>query len=122
MAISMQEIVDEAAERNILVGVENHGRHLGGTEQTARLVRMVDRENFGVNIDPTNFRVVFGEDHIEATRRLAKYVLHVHAKDILISETEKPESEGWHQSQTAATPETPSEEREMRIGRSYSAF
>jgi sugar phosphate isomerase/epimerase len=94
----MQEIADEAASRDLIVGVENHGRLFGRTEQVALLVQLVDRTNFGVNIDPTNFRVVFGEDHIEATRRLAKYVVHVHVKDILISETEKPESEGWRQS------------------------
>jgi sugar phosphate isomerase/epimerase len=98
MAVSMQEIADEAAKLGIAVGVENHRRHLGRTEQTVRLVTLVDRENFGVNIDPKNFRVVFGEDHVEATRRFAKYVVHVHAKDILISESEQPESDGWHQS------------------------
>ena len=100
MAISMQEIADEAAKEGITVGVENHGRHLGRVAQTARLVSLVDRQNFGVNLDPTNFRVVFGEDHIEATRRLAKYVVHVHVKDIRISETEQPEDEGWHPSLT----------------------
>lgn len=95
MAISMQEIADEAAKEGIVVGVENHGRHLGRVEQTAHLVSLVDRENFGVNLDPTNFKVVFGQDHIEATRRLAKDVVHCHVKDIQISTTEQPESEGW---------------------------
>lgn len=98
MAISMQEIADEAAKVGITVGVENHGRHLGRVAQTARLVRLVDRDNFGVNLDPTNFRVVFGEDHVDATRRLAPHVVHVHLKDIRISETEQPESEGWRPS------------------------
>ena len=98
MAISMQEIADEADKEGIIVGVENHGRHMGRVAQISRLVNLVDRENFGVNLDPTNFRVVFGEDHVKATRRLAKYVVHVHVKDICISETEQPESEGWHPS------------------------
>jgi sugar phosphate isomerase/epimerase len=98
MALSMQAIADEAHKEGLVVGVENHGRHLGRVAQTAHLVNLVDRENFGVNLDPTNFRVVFGEDHIEATRQLAEHVVHFHIKDIQISPTEMPESDGWRQS------------------------
>ncbi|MDA0746495.1 MAG: sugar phosphate isomerase/epimerase, partial [bacterium] len=83
IAHSMAEIADAAATMDIRVGVENHGRLLGRTSQTAHLVELVNRKNFGVNIDFTNFKVVFGEDHIEATRKLAKHVVHAHAKDFL---------------------------------------
>ena len=96
MAISMQQIADDAAAMDITVGVENHGRHLGRIAQTERLVDLVDRTNFGVNIDPTNFRAVFGEDHIEGVRRLAKDVVHAHLKDHYIS-NEPREGEGWRQ-------------------------
>ncbi len=95
MATSMQMIADNAAAMNISVGVENHRRHLGRIEQTERLVRLVDRANFGVNIDPTNFRAVFGQDHIEGVRRIAKDVVHVHLKDHHISA--EPQDDSWRQ-------------------------
>ncbi len=95
MAASMQQIADDAAAMDISVGVENHGRHLGRIEQTERLVRLVDRNNFGVNIDPTNFRAVFGQDHIEGVRRLAGDVVHAHLKDLHISD--EPQDDSWRQ-------------------------
>jgi sugar phosphate isomerase/epimerase len=92
----MSEITDAAAEKGIKVGVENHGSMLGRTSQTARIVELVNRPNFGVNIDFTNFRSVYGEDHVESARQLAKYVTHVHAKDFYISR-EPQEDAGWRQ-------------------------
>ncbi|MGD9496952.1 MAG: sugar phosphate isomerase/epimerase family protein [Armatimonadota bacterium] len=93
----MQEIADVAADRGITVGVENHGLLLGRSAQVRRMVELVERPNFGVNIDFTNFRHVFGEDHIEATRLLAPFVVHCHAKDFCIRTQEPPyaEAEGW---------------------------
>ncbi len=71
VAQSMQTVADIATEKGLKVGVENHGLLLGRTSQTARIVERVDRPNFGVNLDFTNFRTVFGEDHVEAARLLA---------------------------------------------------
>ena len=96
VAKGMQEITDAAAEKGMAVGMENHGRLLGRTAQVARFLERVDRPNFGVNLDPTNFRSVFGEDHIEATRRFADRVVHVHIKDFHISQ-EPREGEEWRQ-------------------------
>ena len=95
IARGMAEISDAAAKKGITVGVENHGSMLGRTAQTAKIVELVNRPNFGVNLDFTNFRAVFGEDHVEATRILADKVVHVHAKDFRISA--KDEGEGWRQ-------------------------
>lgn len=96
IAKGMAEIADAAAEKGIKVGVENHGRLLGRTAQTAKIVELVDRSNFGVNLDFTNFRTVYGEDHVESTRKLARHVVHVHAKDFYISRDPQQE-EGWRQ-------------------------
>lgn len=96
IARGMAEISHAAAEKGIKVGVENHGNTLGRTAQTARIVELVNLPNFGVNLDFTNFRAVYGEDHIEATRKLADKVVHVHAKDFYISPVPKKE-EGWRQ-------------------------
>ncbi len=94
IAGGMAEVADAAAEKGIKVGAENHGRLLGRADQTAKIVELVNRPNFGVNLDFTNFRTVFGEDHVEATRKLAKHVVHVHAKDFHIS---RDPQEGWSQ-------------------------
>jgi len=97
VAEGMQQVADVAADRDFTVGVENHGLLLGRSAQVMRMVELVDRPNFGVNIDPTNFRHVFGEDHVEATRMFAPHVVHAHAKDFHLR-TEEPanaEAEGW---------------------------
>ncbi len=93
----MQEIADAAADRGLTVGVENHGLLLGRSDLVMRMIELVDRPNFGVNLDFSNFRIVFGEDHVEVTRMFAPFVVHVHAKDSLLSaaEPENAEAEGW---------------------------
>jgi len=58
IAQGMAEVADAAAKKGIKVGVENHGRLLGRTSQTAKIVELVNRPNFGVNLDFTNFRTV----------------------------------------------------------------
>ena len=69
---------------------------VGGSEHVAKMIELVDRPNFGVNIDFTNFRNVFGEDYVEVTRRLAKRVVHAHAKDFHIS-SEPKEGDEWRE-------------------------
>ncbi|MCD6361879.1 MAG: sugar phosphate isomerase/epimerase [Armatimonadetes bacterium] len=95
----MQQVADAAADRGMTVGVENHGLLLGRSAQVMRMVELVDRPNFGVNIDFTNFRHVFGEDHVAATRLLAPYVVHAHIKDFYLRTEEPPdaEAEGWRE-------------------------
>ena len=94
VAAGMKEVALAAAGRGVAVGVENHGALLGRSAQVARMVELVDLPNFGVNIDFTNFRNVYGEDHVEATRLLAKHVVHAHAKDFHIR-TDPQEGDGW---------------------------
>lgn len=96
MAKSMAEIADAAEKEGIQIGVENHGRLLGRIAQTQRIIDLVNRPNFGINLDFTNFRQVFGEDHIEATRQFAPQVKHVHAKDFHIN-SEPNTGDDWRQ-------------------------
>jgi len=92
----MAEVCDAAAAMRIKVGAENHGRLVGGSHHIKKMIERVDRPNFGVNIDFTNFRNVFGEDHVEVTRQLAEYVVHAHAKDFYISD-EEMSGEDWRE-------------------------
>jgi len=96
IAQGMAEVADAAAGKGITVGVENHGSMIGRCDQVAKMVELANRPNFGVNLDFTNFRTVYGEDHIAAARKLAKHVVHVHAKDFQIS-SKAQEGEGWRE-------------------------
>lgn len=96
MAQSLAQVADAAAQKNIHIGLENHGRLLGRTASTKRLIDLVDRPNFGINLDFTNFRHVFGEDHIQATKLFAPQTYHVHAKDFF-KRSDKPTEEGWNE-------------------------
>lgn len=96
MAKSMAEVADVAATKNIQIGIENHGRLLGSIASTKRIIDLINRPNVGINIDFTNFRHVFGEDHIEATRIFAPQTRHVHAKDFY-KRAEKPNEDGWNE-------------------------
>jgi len=93
---SMVEVVDAAAEMDITIAIENHGRLVGRSKQVAQMVKLIDRPNFGVNIDFTNFSAVFGEDHHEATALLAADVKHAHAKDYDYREGD-PGEEGFRE-------------------------
>ncbi|MEW6358783.1 MAG: sugar phosphate isomerase/epimerase family protein [Planctomycetota bacterium] len=95
IADGMREVADAAAKAGMDVGAENHGRLFGSYRYVAEMIRLVDRPNFGVNIDFTNFRVVFGEDHVENTRKLARHVKHAHQKDYHIRK-DKP-GEDWRE-------------------------
>jgi sugar phosphate isomerase/epimerase len=96
MANSLAEVADAAAKMNIQIGLENHGRLLGRIGTTKRIIDQVNRPNFGINLDFTNFRHVFGEDHIEATRIFAQQTRHVHAKDFY-KRPDDPGQDGWTQ-------------------------
>ncbi len=95
MAEGMALVADVAADLDIKVGIENHGMLVGKVALVKRLIELIDRPNLGANIDPTNFYVVHGEDHIEGTRILADRATHVHLKDGLYSE--EPMDEPWRE-------------------------
>ncbi|MBT4139800.1 MAG: sugar phosphate isomerase/epimerase, partial [Candidatus Latescibacteria bacterium] len=96
MAKSLAEVADAALAMNIQIGLENHGRLLGRIGTTKRIIDLVNRPNFGINLDFTNFRHVFGEDHIEAAKLFAPQTRHVHAKDFY-KRADKPDGSGWNE-------------------------
>jgi len=96
MAQSLVQVADAAAQMDIQIGLENHGRLLGRMSTTQQIIDRVNRPNFGINLDFTNFRHVFGEDHIEAVRVFASQTRHVHAKDFY-KRQDKPNEAGWNE-------------------------
>jgi len=53
---AMRECAEYGGERGVLVALENHGGITATAEQVLRLVREVNHEWFGVNLDFGNFR------------------------------------------------------------------
>ena len=72
----LREIVPYAADRGVLVALENHGGITTTAEQVLRLVRMVDHPWLGVNLDFGNFRV----DPYREIEQVAPWAVTTHAK------------------------------------------
>lgn len=74
----------EADERNLLLGLENHGRLAGRSDQVLDLITTVRRESgssaLGANPDFGNFLLV-GDDPVLSTRALAPLATMAHIKD-----------------------------------------
>jgi sugar phosphate isomerase/epimerase len=66
-----------AAEKGVLLALENHGGITATPEQLLRLVQGVKGPNFGVNLDTGNFH---GEDPYADLARLAPYAVNVQVK------------------------------------------
>ena len=72
---SLQTCVDHAAKYGIFVGVENHGKLTA--DQVIEVVKGVDSEWFGVNLDTGNF--VSGDPYAELVK-CAPYAVNVQVK------------------------------------------
>jgi sugar phosphate isomerase/epimerase len=66
-----------AAERGVMLALENHGGITATPEQILRLVRAIDAPNFGVNLDTGNFRTA---DPYADLAKLAPYAVNVQVK------------------------------------------
>jgi len=93
-----REIADYAAEKGITTSIENHGYFVQHSTRVLKLVRKVNRPNFGVTVDLGNF-LCADDDPVAAVRRLARYASHVHVKDFHVKSADQPNpGEGWFQS------------------------
>jgi len=88
-----------AATKGVVLALENHGRLCGQADQVLDLIAAVGSDHFRANPDLANFTGVM-DDPVEATKKVAKYTVHVHAKDILVvppaevAEGERTRSDG----------------------------
>jgi len=93
-----KEVADLALKLGVKLGLENHGRYMGSFRHCAQIIRTVRSPAYGAVPDIGNFLVV-DEDPLEAVRELAKYAVHVHAKDFRYRPAEPPQTEGrWFRS------------------------
>ncbi len=86
---SMNAVLPYAAEKGIMLALENHGGITTGSEQLMALVKAIDAPNFGVNLDTGNFR---GPDPYAEMAELAPYAVNVQVKTE-ITRAGKPKEE-----------------------------
>ncbi|MCE5325236.1 MAG: sugar phosphate isomerase/epimerase [Planctomycetaceae bacterium] len=84
LAEACREITQFAAELGIRTCVENHGYFVQDSVRCAKLARAVGDRNFGWLIDIGNF-LCADDDPVVATKRMAPFVVHVHAKDFRVT-------------------------------------
>lgn len=91
---AIQQVLPVAREHGIVLGMENHykdgsWRYPEFAQKLSRFVEIVDavpdRENFGVQYDPSN-AIVAGDDPIDLLRRVADRVVSMHASDRYLTE------------------------------------
>jgi sugar phosphate isomerase/epimerase len=70
-------VLPHAAQKGIVLALENHGGITTSPTQILRLVKAIDAPNFGVNLDTGNFR---GDDPYAEMAQLAPYALNVQVK------------------------------------------
>jgi sugar phosphate isomerase/epimerase len=66
-----------AAEKGVILALENHGGITATPAQVIKLIKAVDAPNFGINLDTGNFH---GEDPYAEIAELAPYAVNVQVK------------------------------------------
>jgi sugar phosphate isomerase/epimerase len=73
----IKAVLPHAAEKGIVLALENHGGITATPEQVLKLVKAIESPNFGVNLDTGNFR---GGDPYDEIAQLAPYAMNVQVK------------------------------------------
>jgi len=82
LAGCFRELVKIAEDKDVVLTVENHGGLPGTAEEVIRLIQAVGSPCLASLLDTGNF-VDAGADPVDAAKKLAPYVRHVHVKDML---------------------------------------
>lgn len=80
IADAARQVADYGAEKGVKIMVENHGYIMQDSFIVEELINEVAHPNYGALVDIGNF-LCADEDPITAVGRMARYVMHVHAKD-----------------------------------------
>lgn len=83
MVESAGAIADHAAQYGITTLIENHGFFANGCDRVERIIRAVNRPNYGLLLDTGNIACV-DEDPAVAAQRLASKAKMIHLKDFYI--------------------------------------
>lgn len=90
--VLMRYVLSEAAavaeSREIKIGLEPHQQYSRTPEGLDRIYSLVDSPSIGFNFDTGN-SYLCGEDPVTWLRRVADRLVHLHAKDISVQQSEK---------------------------------
>lgn len=80
---SLRTLGAVAAEHGVVLCVENHFSTMTeSAEQTVRLMRELDLDSVGILYDQANLTFTHCEDYPEAIAEQARWIRHVHVKDL----------------------------------------
>ncbi len=91
MVDSAGEIADHAAKYGMTTLIENHGFFANGCDRVERILRAVNRDNYGLLLDTGNIACV-DEDPAAAAHRLAAQARMIHLKDFYIRKRDPGDS------------------------------
>lgn len=91
---SCRAVTQFAEDHGVKTCTENHGFFIQDSERCATLIDEVAHPNFGALVDIGNF-LCADEDPLLATRRMAPYAIHVHAKDFHVKPACSDPGTGW---------------------------
>jgi len=84
---TLREAAAVAEPRGILIGLEPHQQYTKTPDGLDRIYALVDSPAIGVNFDTGNSYIA-GQDPIAWLRRVKDRLIHLHAKDISIAQSE----------------------------------
>lgn len=87
MRYTLMEAVKVAEPRGIKIGLECHQQYSRTPEGLNRIAKLVKSPAIGINFDTGN-AFLCGQDPIKWLRRVAKRLVHLHAKDISVEHGE----------------------------------
>lgn len=87
LAKDARKITEYAAQRGVKTCSENHGYVAQDSERMEAFVKAVAHPNYGLLVDMGNFLCV-DEEPLSAVTRVAPYVIHAHAKDMLLCDAD----------------------------------
>ena len=89
--VLMKYVLKEAAafaeERGILIGIEPHQQYSKHPDGLDKIYNLVDSDAIGINFDTGN-SYLCGHDPIEWLNRVKDRLVHLHAKDISVEQSE----------------------------------
>jgi len=87
MRYTLQEAAKVAERRGILIGIEPHQQYSKSPDGLDRIYNLVDSPVIGINFDTGNSYIA-GQDPIAWLERVADRLVHLHAKDISVEQSE----------------------------------
>jgi len=89
--VLMKYVLTEAAAvaepRNIMIGIEPHQQYSKSPDGLDKICKLVDSPAIGINFDTGN-AYLSGQDPIKWLQRVKDRLVHIHAKDISIQQSE----------------------------------